>query len=90
MCSNANAKTMFNSNSFEVRTLEQHKTQCDLEQGPLGDHYSTTYGINRRSILLEIPHFSMCGFGLPHDIMHDMLEGVIKYELKRLLTLFCE
>lgn len=39
-------------------------------------HYSKTYGINQRSVLLDVPHYSMFGSGLPHDIMHDVLEGV--------------
>ena len=37
-------------------------------------------GINSESI----PHFSVIS-GMPHDIMHDLYEGVIPYELKLLI-----
>ena len=89
LATNVTAKVNFNSKAFKLRTLEKHKHQCDLLEGPLGDHYSTTYGINRRSSLLNIPHFDMCSWGLPHDIMHDLLEGVVQYELKLLLSHCC-
>ena len=36
------------------------------------------------SILEEIPGFSVVR-GLPHDIMHDLFEGVVPYELKLLI-----
>ena len=42
---------------------------------------SVEYGINRTSILEEVPGFSVTT-GLPHDIMHDLFEGVVHYELK--------
>lgn len=47
-------------------------------------HLSVKYGINRNSILNTIPGFSVVT-GLPHDIMHDLLEGVLNYELRLLL-----
>jgi len=55
----------------------------DLLQGPLCDHHSTNVGISRRSILEDIPGFSVVT-GLPHDIMHDLFEGVAGIELKLL------
>ena len=45
-------------------------------------HYSKIYGINRRSILLDIPHFNG---GLACDIMHDILEGVAPLEMSLIL-----
>ena len=30
-------------------------------------------------------YFSMCDWGLPHDIMQDLFEGVVQYEIKFLL-----
>ena len=62
-----------------------HEQQCRSLNGPLRDHYSKTYGINRRSALLDIPHFSLFDGGLPHDMMHDVLEGVVVRELSLLL-----
>lgn len=67
-----------------LRTPRLHAEQCDRLQGPLGAHHSTNSGINRRSILEDIPGFSVVS-GLPHDIMHDLFEGVAGIELKLLL-----
>ena len=71
---------------FEERTNEKHRKQCDELEGPLKDHYSKIYGVNRKSILLDVAYFSMFGGGLPLDAMHDILEGVAQYEIKLLLT----
>ena len=43
-----------------------------------------TFGINRESELDKIPHFSVAN-NLPHDIMHDLFEGVVPLEIKLLL-----
>ena len=75
----------FFSESFLPRTVDNYKAHCDLVEGPLGSHFSTTYGINHRSCLLDIKDFSMFGGGLPHDTMHDILEGVAPLEIKLLL-----
>ena len=69
----------------QLRESETHFEQCALLSGPLRNHYSTTFGINRLSILEEVPGFSVIT-GLPHDIMHDLFEGVVPYELKLLLV----
>lgn len=68
----------------QLRSPEAHFHQCQLLNGELCSHYSTTYGINRLSVLEEVPEFSVAS-GIPHDIMHDLFEGVVPYELKRLL-----
>ena len=70
-----------------LRTADSHFEQCALLTGPLSAHYSTCYGINRLSILEEIPSFSVTS-GLPHDIMHDLFEGVVPYQM-RLLICHC-
>ena len=70
-----------------MRTAESHFEQCTLLTGPLSAHHSTSYGINRLSILEEIPGFSVTT-GLPHDIMHDLFEGVVPYQM-RLLICHC-
>ena len=58
-----------------------------LLEGPLEAHYSTNFGINRHSILEDIPGFSVATC-IPHDIMHDLFEGVVPYELK-LFIAYC-
>ena len=63
-----------------LRTSQSYFEQCNL-CGPLHDHYSTMYGINHMSVLEEVPGFSVIK-GLPHDIMHDMYERILLYEMK--------
>ena len=71
----------FTESDCQLRSPETHFTQCEL----LGSHYSTNFGTNRRSILEDIPGFCVIS-GILHDIMHDLFEGVVPYELKVLLT----
>ena len=82
---NSTYKALSDSSKLQLRSDDKHHRECDLVDGPLHGHYSKTYGINRRSILLDVPHFSMFNGGLPHDIMHDVLEGVASLELLLLL-----
>ena len=84
MISKSQIQECFTEAECIVRTPEEHEKQCLLLNGPLAEHFSTTYGINRRSILEDVPGFSVTT-GLPHDIMHDLFEGVVPYELKYLL-----
>lgn len=68
--------TVFESTEFEPRCDDKHIKECDLLNGPLYEHYSRTYGINRRSVLINIPFYSMFSGGLPHDIMHDVIASL--------------
>ena len=74
-------QTTFIESGFQLRTPTSHELHCTLLEGPLRTHYSTTYGVNRRSVLEDVPGFSVIT-GLPHDTMHDLFEGVVPYELK--------
>lgn len=78
------AQTCFDERNCILRSPEDHDHHCGLLTGPLHDHFSTLYGVNRKSVLDEVPSFSVA-LGLPHDIMHDLYEGVLPYELKLLL-----
>lgn len=69
---------------LKLRSDAKHDEQCNFLDGPLRDHYSKTYGINRRSILSQIPYFSMFSGSLPH-IMHDILEGLAALDMSLLL-----
>ena len=84
MATSNQAQSLFLEASCTLRTSESHSEHCDLLHGLLHDHYSTTYGVNRRSVLEEVPGFSVIN-GSPHDIMHDLLEGAAMYELKLLI-----
>ena len=74
-------KSLSNPSQLELRSDDKHLHECSQIAGPLHDHYSRIYGINRRSALLDIPFFSMFNGGLAHDIMHGILEGVASLEM---------
>lgn len=82
-------KSCFTEARCTLRTAESHYSQSQLLEGSLKAHYSTVYGINRLSILEDVPGFSVV-HGLHHDIMHDLFEGVVPYELKLLLRHFIQ
>jgi hypothetical protein len=67
----------FNSMEFFERTKENHLHYCNLiEQDDFNvAGFSTTYRINRRSILNELPFFDVTKC-LPFDIMHTFFDGV--------------
>jgi hypothetical protein len=75
----------FNSDKVLLRELSNHMSQCGKLIGPTADHFSKTYGINRKSALLDVAHFPFFSSGLPHDCMHDILEGIAPKEIKLLM-----
>lgn len=77
------AQQYFEESYFELQTAEKHKEQCQLLEGAATRH-SVDSGINCKSILETIPNFSAAS-NLPHDIMHDLFEGVVSYKVKLLL-----
>ncbi|XP_028418114.1 uncharacterized protein LOC114543241 [Dendronephthya gigantea] len=76
-------KSKFHEKDFVLRTKEDYKDQINQVE-TYGEHFSKTYGLNRRSILNESDYYHVIG-GLPPDIMHDILEGVLQYETKEML-----
>ena len=72
-------------NSFTPRTLQSHIRQCiEIERAStdsLKNALMTTYGIKRRSKLLDFPGYDLIQ-QTPQDIMHIMLEGVVQQEIK--------
>ena len=48
-------------------------------------HYSLIYGVNRRALLDSLHYFSVASGALIPDIMHDILEGALPYEIKLML-----
>lgn len=63
-----------------------HDYHCGKLTGPLRAHNSTSFGVNHTSILNTIPHFNVVNWQLPQDVMHVLLEGVVKNEVQLLLT----
>lgn len=45
------------------------------------------YGVSRLPILCKSRYYSVID-GLPGDVMHDLLEGVLQYECKEMLKIF--
>jgi hypothetical protein len=66
-----------------------HVRQCDeIEKANtdlLRNSLRTTYGINRRSKLVEFPSFDIIQ-QTPQDIMHVILEGIAPLEIKCVLN----
>ena len=77
----------FREEDFEAQTLKKHLEQCSVISGAtqtLEDHYRTSHGINRKSILTDFPHFDMFK-QTPPDFMHVLLEGVPPLTLQALI-----
>ena len=87
MATNVSYQERFLPSYFTKRTDLDHQRHCTelASNEALKEHYSKTYGINRCSKLTNIESYSMFNGGLPHDAMHDFLEGVAQYEIKLLL-----
>ena len=47
---------------------------------------STRYGVKRKSLLTQLQYFNICSGALIPDVMHDVLEGVLQYEAKLVLS----
>lgn len=54
------------------------------EDPDLYSFVKTTFGITKRSVLSKIRYFDITKH-FPHDVMHDLYEGVLPYEMKLLL-----
>ena len=78
-------QTCFSESNCTLRTVDTHFEQCSLLEGTMETHHSVSYGVTRLSILEEVPGFSVI-HGLPHDIMHDLYEGVVPLHLKLLMV----
>ena len=78
----------FYSEAYEERNDNRHSKHLKELESDTSGHYSKTYGINQRSVLLDVNYFSMFENGLPHDLMHDLLEGLVPLEIKHLLLYY--
>ena len=74
--------------SCSLRTKDEYDRICDLleEETTLTSFNSTTNGINNSSPLNKLKYFHVCNFGLPPDVMQDLLEGYVPYTMKLLLN----
>jgi len=55
-----------------------------VEKDKTGEQ-SKEYGINRNSAINELTYFNVCDGSLIPDVMHDILEGALQYEVKLML-----
>ncbi|XP_054866338.1 uncharacterized protein LOC118469167 [Amphiprion ocellaris] len=84
-CSFEDMQIHFDEDNFEGRTIERHVRQCsNIEKASteyLRNSLKTTYGINRRSKLVDFPAFNLIQ-QTPQDMMHIILEGIAPLEIK--------
>lgn len=87
-CTFEDMQTNFDENDFVHRTQARHIRQClEIDKAStdnLKAHLKTTYGINRRSVLVDFPAFDLIN-QTPQDIMHVIFEGVAPMEIKLVL-----
>lgn len=71
-----------------LRDGKEHERRCSLLQTAMTDkarrYWSSVYGVNKASVLSEVPNFSVTECFL-HDPMHILFEGVTAMEMKLLL-----
>lgn len=80
-----NVEPQWNQAQFLLRDQQSHNHYCDLVEGDVSGRggFSTTYGVNNRSVLLDLPLFDVTKC-LPFDIMHSLFEGVSTHLLNQL------
>lgn len=75
----------FLESQFQLRNKSDYENQCELIKKDDTGKYSKEFGINRKSSLNDLKYFHVCDGSLIPDIMHDVLEGVLQYEVKLML-----
>lgn len=75
---------------FSLRSKSEHLHHCEiLDREDLSSldrqHYSMTYGVNRRALLDTLRFVDITSGILIPDIMHDILEGALPLEVKLML-----
>ncbi|XP_034057976.1 uncharacterized protein LOC117536966 isoform X2 [Gymnodraco acuticeps] len=87
-CTFEDMQINFDEQCFTKRTVEKHIRQCiEIERAStefLKSALKTTYGINRKSKLVEFPAIDLIQ-QTPQDIMHIILEGIAPMEIKCVL-----
>ena len=68
-----------------LRNKSTHQEHCRLVQEDTTGTASKECGVNRDSILNKLTFFHVCNGSLLPDILHDLLEGTLQYEVKLLL-----
>ena len=78
----------FVEDEFEPRRKDTHLDHLDsIEDNHLE---SREYGVNHRSALMDLKYLDIRSGALFSDVMHDLLEGVLQYEIKLMLIQLIE
>lgn len=83
-----NYSSQLTEEKLELRTPTNYDHMCHVLSTSGDSSETTTYGINRQSELNRLQYYHVCDYGLPPDVMHDLLEGYLPYTLKLLLSHF--
>ena len=76
----------FCDREFAPRTKELHETHCrGLLISELAEHISRLYGVKFLTVFNSLKHFHISN-GLPPDVLHDLLEGVLPLLFCRVTT----
>lgn len=72
-----------------MREKKEHAKRCEyINRLGISEsekkHFSKVYGINRSTILLELPYFDVTQ-QLPQDLMHVLLEGIFPLHIEQIL-----
>ena len=71
----------FAEDNFELRDITTHKEHLEaIEDDP---SQSREFGVNHKSLLMDIKHLDICNGTLICDVM---FEGVLQYETKLMLA----
>ena len=84
-------QTNFEEKDFMLRSKELHEYhlwQLEENEG-LQNHFSKEYGLNGKSILLDVPYFNITE-QLPQDVMHIVLEGALQRSFYYVLIHFLQ
>ena len=74
--------------NFELRDIVTHMEHLEaIEDDP---SQSREFGVNHKSLLIEIEYFDICSGVLLCDAMHDLFKGVLQYETKLMLIQLIE
>lgn len=84
MIDKSEVQVEFNPKNFELRTVANYDNQMSNIENDETLNALSDYGIKSRSCLYKIPQFHVLN-GLPPDLMHDALEGIVPYEIKLVL-----
>ena len=68
-----------------LRNEAAHRQYCALLEEDSSGEVSKQYGINRDSILNKLAYFHVCNGSLVPDVMHDIFEGALQYQVKLML-----